>query len=310
MKLAPIAFFAYKRPEHVKRSLESLAQNESAGDSELFIFCDGAKKTEDEEAVALVRQVVKSRKWCGAVHIIEREQNLGLANSIIQGVSEIVNIYGKIIVLEDDMITSRYFLNFINNALDLYEKEEKVACVSGFCNPISIKNSYFIRGAEMWGWGTWKRAWAIFEPDASKLLKELKSQKLIYRFEMNGTVASTQILRDQIDGIVSSWGARWCASVFLAGKLNLYPPKTLIKNIGRDGSGTHEEIAKFEEPDVYNEPVYLSKIEVKESELAFHLLVDYFYKKRGRSFIVKQWANKFLPKACRVLLKKTLRRFL
>ena len=287
-------FFCYKRPEHTRRSLESLAQNELAEASELFIFCDGAKKSEDLKAVTQVRRVVKDRQWCGQVHIIEREQNFGLADSIIQGVTEIINIHGKIIVLEDDMITSRYFLNFVNDALDLYEKEEKIACVSGFCHPIPINDTYFIRGAEIWGWGTWKRAWDLFEPDAGKLFQELKSQNLTHRFDMDGTFPCTRILRDQMDGKINSWGIHWYASVFLAGKLHLYPPQSLIKNIGRDGSGTHKEFFTAQEPDVYNRPIHLSKIDIEESECARHLLINYFHKERGIKFIMIKILESFL----------------
>jgi len=99
MKYAPIAFFAYKRPEHTKKSLESLFQNEGAESSELFIFCDGAKGSEDQEEVNQVREVVKSKQWCAVTHIIEREKNLGLANSVIQGVTDLCNRYGRVIVI-------------------------------------------------------------------------------------------------------------------------------------------------------------------------------------------------------------------
>ena len=310
MQVSPIALFVYNRPEHTRQTVHVLQDNHLAGECELFIFSDAPKDGAAEEKVSMVREYLKTVKGFRKITVIKRDRNLGLSRSIITGVTELIAQYGSVIVLEDDMLTSRYFLDFINNALDLYKEEEGVASVSGFCYPIPVKSTYFIKGAEMWGWGTWKRAWDLFEPDANKLLKELKSRKLTYRFDMNGTVACAQTLKDQIDGIVSSWGIRWCASAFLAGKLNLYPPKTLIKNIGRDGSGTHVGISKLEEPDLDNEPIYFSKIDVKESEFALRLLVDYFYKKRGRSFMIRQLANKLLPKNVRVFIKKIARKFL
>ncbi len=125
METSPIAFFTYKRPEHTRQSLESLTQNEGAEQSELFIFCDGPKRPEDQEGVRQVREVVRSKQWCGNVLIVERESNMGCANSIISGVTEVCEKYGRVIVLEDDLVLSPFFLDYMNKALELYKDNHK-----------------------------------------------------------------------------------------------------------------------------------------------------------------------------------------
>ncbi|HRU00618.1 MAG TPA: glycosyltransferase, partial [Victivallales bacterium] len=195
MKLAPIALFVYNRPWHTRQTVTALQNNELAAESELVVFSDGPKveknkeKTKNnEEKVKEVRDYIKSINGFKTVKIIERTQNLGLANSIISGVTEIVNQYGKIIVLEDDLVTSPHFLRFMNEALDLYEKEEDVISIHGYVYPIpDLPETFFLKGADCWGWATWKRGWDLFEPDGKKLLRELKEKKLLKRFDFNGT---------------------------------------------------------------------------------------------------------------------------
>ena len=277
--LAPIVLFVYNRPWHTRQTLESLRQNILADQSQLIIYSDGVKdnaSTTDLKNIYEVRQIIREKQWCQKVSIIESNKNYGLADSIIKGVTETVNTYGKVIVLEDDMLTSKHFLKFMNDALFLYQDEQEVACVSGFVHPIKFESLFLIRGAEIWGWGTWKRAWDLFEIDSEKLFSELKKRNLTYRFDMNGTVNCTDLLVSQIEGKVSSWGIRWYASAFLANKLHLYPPKTLIKNIGRDGTGTHEGASLLQESEVYEESIDVFKIEVKESKLELQLLINYF----------------------------------
>ena len=287
--LAPIVLFVYNRPWHTRQTLESLRQNILADQSQLIIYSDGVKdnaSTTDLKNIYEVRQIIREKQWCQKVSIIESNNNYGLADSIIKGVTETVNTYGKIIVLEDDMLTSKYFLQFMNDALFLYQDEQEVACVSGYVPPIEAENLFFIRGAEIWGWGTWKRAWDLFEIDSKKLFNQLNNRGLTYRFDMNGTSNCIAILIAQINGKVSSWGIRWYASAFLADKLNLYPPKTLIQNIGRDGTGTHEGASLLEEPEVYEKSIDVLKIEVKESKLELQRLINYFRDENKQSLYI------------------------
>lgn len=250
MLKAPIALFVYKRPQHTEKTLESLSRCEGADESDLFVFCDGPKRTEDEKAVAEVRQVVRGRRWCRKVNIIEREKNMGLANSIIGGVTELCNSFGRVIVLEDDLLTSRYFLDYMNRALDLYEKNERVMQVSGHMFPVNMKpetDAFFLPFTTSWGWATWQRAWSHFDGEMKGYTRLKKDKALKFRFDLDRSYPYFNMLSKQRRGKVDSWAIRWYLSVFMRNGLTLYPSQTLIQNIGFDGSGTHSSIARGRE---------------------------------------------------------------
>lgn len=242
MKLAPIALFVYNRPLHTRQTIEALQKNILASESDLIIFSDGPKDSmESKEGFLAVREYLKTVRGFKNIKIIEREENYGLAKSIIAGVGEVVREYDRIIVLEDDMITSRYFLQYMNGALDLYENDDNVISVHGYTFPVKedLPETYFLKGADCWGWATWKRGWDLFETDGQDLLEKLENNKLTEEFDFSGSYPYTQMLRDQISGKNNSWAIRWYASAFLKNKLTLYPGKSLIYNTGLDGSGTH-----------------------------------------------------------------------
>ena len=177
--LAPIVLFIYNRPWHTQQTVETLQKNELANESELFIYSDAAKNEQASESVNAVREYIKTINGFKEITIILRDKNWGLADSIIDGVTKIVNEYGRIIVLEDDLVTSPYFLKFMNEGLTMYENEDKVASIHGYIYPIdNLPNTFFIKGADCWGWATWKRAWDVFEPNGQKILDELKSSGL------------------------------------------------------------------------------------------------------------------------------------
>ena len=261
-KYAPIVLFVYNRPDHTRQTLDALTANYLASDSDLFIYSDAPKNQQGLESVQAVRSLIKETQGFKSVTVIEREKNWGLANSIIDGVTNIVNQYGKVIVLEDDMITSPYFLTYMNDSLNLYENNDRVASIHGYIYPVSKKlpDYFFLRGTDCWGWATWKRGWDIFNSDAQFLLDEIKRQKLEKLFNFNNSYDYTGMLKAQIEGKVSSWAIRWYASAFLANKYTLYPGTSFVKNIGIDGSGTHcggdTDTYRVEFPDVYK-PVSL-----------------------------------------------------
>jgi GT2 family glycosyltransferase len=178
MELAPVALFTYNRPDHTKRTIESLLNNELADKTDIFIFCDAAKKTEDKNKVDEVRSFLRTINGFKNIEIIERTANLGLAKSIISGVTDVINKFGKIIVLEDDMITSRYFLSYMNKALNIYDIETDVISIHGYVYPVKnrLPETFFLKGADCWGWATWKRGWDLFEADGKKLLRKLKER--------------------------------------------------------------------------------------------------------------------------------------
>lgn len=278
MEIAPIALFAYNRLWHVQQTVEALQKNELAESSELFMFSDGPKSEADKEKVLAVRKYIKTISGFKSVNIIEREQNLGLANSIITGVTEIVNRYGRIIVLEDDMISSPYFLRFMNEALEFYADEEKVASIHGYIYPVKaqLPETFFLRGADCWGWATWKRGWDLFEHDGKKLYDEIKVKKLEKEFNFDGSFNFMQILKDHIDKKNDSWAIRWYASAFIKNKLTLYPGVSLVNNIGHDGSGIHSVPDGRLNVRLSNRPLKIGNILIQENSVAKKIIIDYF----------------------------------
>lgn len=265
MNLAPIVLFVYKRPWHVKETIENLKKNELASQSELYIYSDNAKNEDARKSVDKVREYIKTINGFSKVTIIKREKNWGLANSIIDGVTKIVNEYGKIIVIEDDLVTSPYFLTFMNEALEFYKNEGKVASIHGYIYPIDgLPDTFFIKGADCWGWATWKDKWAIFDSDGQKLLDELINRQLENEADFNGSYGYTQMLKDQIKGKNNSWAVRWYFSAFLKDMLTLYPGQSYVQNIGHGCDGTH----CTSETDVYtvrlNNKYQLNKLKIKE----------------------------------------------
>ena len=270
MTLAPVALFTYNRLWHTQQIVEALQYNELAIDSELFVFSDGPKTEADREKVAAVREYLATITGFGKVSVIHRNRNFGLAQSIITGVTEIVNRHGRIIVLEDDMVTSPGFLRFMNEALELYEVEERVISIHGYLYPVrtELPETFFLKGADCWGWATWKRGWEMFEPDGQKLLGELRARDLTHPFDFDGSYPYTKLLANQVRSKTDSWAIRWYASAFLRDKLTLYPGKSLVQNIGNDSSGTHCETRDEYDVELGEVAVPLSRIAIEADPAA------------------------------------------
>ncbi|MBI4995400.1 MAG: glycosyltransferase [Rhodocyclales bacterium] len=241
-KCAPVALFVCNRPEHTRRTVEALAANREASATELFVFSDAAKSAAAAAAVNEVRAYVRGITGFARVSLIERETNLGLARSIIEGVSRLCEDYGRVIVLEDDLVTSPHFLAFMNRALDLWQDEARIMSVCGYMYPVDLPEgdqSFLLPVAHSWGWATWRDRWAEFDADGAGLLARLRTSGRMDQFDAFGPHSYTKMLTDQIAGRNDSWFIRWLASGFLAGKLSLYPRQSLVRNIGIDGSGVH-----------------------------------------------------------------------
>lgn len=286
--LAPIALFCYRRLGVLERVVEALKNNELALQSDLIVFADGYKNDEDKKGVKEVREYIKTLSGFKSIKIIESSKNKGLANSIIDGVTKVVNEYGKIIVVEDDILTSPYFLNYMNDALVMYERDEDVACISAYTYPIKTdKQSFFIKGADCWGWATWKRGWECFEVSGQKLFDELNHKNLSYECDFDGSYPYTQMLKDQIDGKNDSWAIRWYISCFLKNKLCLYLGKPVATNIGFGVKGATHCVAELPQHDMYIYRLDLQKIQVKEDMEARKLfelsLRENFTAKKTRS---------------------------
>lgn len=298
MTLAPILLFVYNRPLHVRRSIESLLANELAKDSELYIFSDAAKDETAQPNVNEVRQFIHSIKGFKEIHYVERTENWGLARNIIDGVTTLVNQYGRVIVLEDDLIVAPYFLQFMNDALETYKDEENVCHIQAcdFTKDPILPDTFLIKWTGSWGWATWKRAWKLFNRNGQELLDELIRRKLTYRFDFNGKYGYTRMLRNQIKGKNNSWAIRWNASLFLADKLSLNVGKSLIQNEGFDGSGTNCGSGNLYDSDLWTKPLPVVKIQpIVENEAARQAFSNYYAR-----------TNSFFAKAIR-RIKRTLK---
>lgn len=307
MTYSPIILFIYNRPDHTLHALEALSANTLAQESDLFIFADGPKENatpEQLEKIRQTREVSRSKKWCKTVTVIESEKNKGLAASIISGVTEIVNKYGKVIVLEDDLVTSPYFLQYMNDALIVYENEPKVACVHGYVEPHKkqLPETFFIKGADCWGWATWKRAWNFFNPNGQELLDEIHKRHCEKHFNFDNSYNYTGMLEAQIAGRNNSWAIRWLASAYLNDMYCLYPGESLVKNTGFDGSGTHCSYSKFIQGELSNKPVNVVYQEPKECKAAWNAYKKIFtYRNRGNRNFIQYVFYRILRKSRNVL---------
>ena len=278
-KLAPIVLFVYNRPWHTERTINALKLNSLASDSDLFIFSDGPKNEENKNSVEEVRKYLKTINGFKSINIVERKENIGLGTSVILGVTEIVEKFGFVIVLEDDLIVSPFFLEYMNRALIMYKNYKEVGSINSFFYPVKGKlpESFFARIPDSCGWGTWSDRWLLLNHDPAYLYKEIKRRKMVRKFNIDGTYPFFQMLKGQIKGLNSSWAIRWYSSLFLADKVNLYYGKNLVKNIGWDGSGTHCGGVELFKSDFYVENIdNLKFIQPTETISVINLLKKYF----------------------------------
>ena len=282
-KLAPIALFVYNRPDHTRRTLSYLQKNILADESRLFIFADAAKTPADQAKVDEVQQVIADVSGFKSVKIIARQQNLGLANSIIAGVTKLVNEYGRVIVFEDDLLSSPYTLEYFNEALDRYQHEEKLMHIGAYMYDLKDKTlpqTFLFRAATSWGWATWDRAWKYFEPDIDTLMVQFDREK-ISRFSREGTMNFWKPMRGFKAGKNNSWAIRWYASIFLKGGLTLNPSQSLVHNIGNDGSGTHSNNEHMYSVQVAREPVKYFPDVLQEDTKAYAAIKHFLKHRKG-----------------------------
>lgn len=268
---AQVALFAYMRPGHLAATISSLASDPLAYQTHLTVFCDAAKNPEHQAGVNAVRRFVATIQGFASVTVVERDYNFGLAASIIEGVTRIVTKFGRVIVLEDDLIVSPHFLTYMNEGLDRFANDDRVISIHGYVYPVQqeLPDAFFLRGADCWGWATWRRGWSQFNPDGQSLLDELKRRNLINLFDFNGAYGYSKMLEGYIKGANDSWAIRWYASAFLADKLTLHPGRSLVHNIGNDNSGTHCGSSSAFDSVLSSTPINLAGLEVKSSELGF-----------------------------------------
>ena len=252
--------------------------------SVVYIFSDCWKNDYDKKEVLRVRQYIGKISGFKKIFIILRPKNFGLSKNIINGINFVLKINKKIIVLEDDLKLSKHFLTYMNDALKTYNCEKKVASISGWSFPITFKpdskNYFFIKGADCWGWGTWKRAWKKFNPDAKKLLFKIKNKNLVGLFNLNNSFDYLKMLQDQIDKKNNSWAIRWYASTFLENMYTLYPKISFVQNMGTN-YGTHSKFDLLNMGNVIIKSNYkpIIKDNVKEDEYEKIQIINFFKKK-------------------------------
>lgn len=293
----PILLFVYNRPDHLKRLVKSLLKNSEAAESPLIVYSDAARTDAAGPDVTKVRSYVHSLSGFASVEVIERDENYGLARNIIDGVATQIHRYGRVIVLEDDLVVAPYFLRFMNEALELYKDELRVGHIQAcdFTHDPALPDTFLIKWTGSWGWATWERAWRHFNPDGASLLRELEAKKLTRRFDFDGAYRFTRMLRRQIAGKNNSWAIRWNASLFLADILSLNVGRSLVQNIGFDGSGTNCGGGGLYDSTLCLEPLPVTLISpIEENEEARRCYARYYHR-----------TNNFWAKALR-RIKRTL----
>jgi len=291
--LAPISLFCYTRLDHLRMTVDSLVKSSLAKDSDLVVYVDAAKTPDLMDSVAHVSAYTETISGFKSVSIRKRNVNYGLSKSIIQGVAEVLREREKIIVLEDDLVLSPFFLEYMNEALERYSNDNRVVSIHGYIYPTThqLPEAFFLRGADCWGWGTWKRAWDCFNPNGEALLEQLKRRNLTKLFDFDGTYPYTKMLEDQILGRNDSWAIRWYASAFLANGLTLYPGRNLVRNIGTDNSGTHCEATNQYDVDLSSKRIQQNDLEVIESKSGREAFKAFF--QSNKRTVLERLINKF-----------------
>ncbi len=292
--LAPVVVFAYNRYEKTKKCLESLLSNgELCKQTDLYVFVDGPKNENNQEQVAKVRELVRTWEGQGIFQqyrVTCREHNVGLANNVISGVTEIISKYERVIVLEDDLIVSSRFLDYMNRTLDYYEKESDIWSIAGYTPDLKAlkrynKDVWLGYRASSWGWATWADRWNTVDWNMSDYQEFLADENRKKQF-LRGGADMLSMLQKQMDGYLDSWAIRWCYAQSKQDKLTVFPSVSYVLNDGHDGSGTHsgnksiKEAKYLNEKDANLEPV---EIDCKLTREYYMLLADTFWRKVKRN---------------------------
>lgn len=301
--LAPILLFTYCRLANTKETVEHLKKNPEAIHSDLIIYSDAPKNDSAKGGVLATRKYIHTITGFKSITIIERDKNLGLAKSIVDGVTSIVTKYGKVIVLEDDLTVSPFFLKYMNEGLKRYADREDVVSIHGYIYPVKKKlpEAILIKGADCWGWATWKRGWDLFNFDAKQLYDRILESRREREFNFNNSYPYMDMLKSQIDGSAGSWAICWYASAFLLNKYTLYPGQSLVQLNDIEGGGaTHGSTPKE----------YL--VNVKEGPIQWNLVDDVGESMDGRKAFEKFFKSLrtwryYIPNGLKSLIKSIVK---
>ncbi len=286
---APIVMFTYCRLANTKETVEHLLLNEEAKYTDLIIYSDAPKNENAEEGVKKTREFIHSITGFKSLTVIEREKNMGLANSIVDGVTSVVNKYGRVIVLEDDLSVTPYFLKYMNEGLERYKDREDIISIHGYIYPIKKKlpEAILIKGADCWGWATWKRGWDLFSFDAKGLYEQIKDTHREKEFDFNYSYPYMDMLKRQIDGSAGSWAVCWYASAFLKNKYTLYPGQSLVQLNDVVGVGsTHGSTPVSFLANLKQGPINWSLVEDVKESIEGRLAIESFFNS------IKSWKKK------------------
>lgn len=304
-----LAVFAYKRPDHLRQTLAALADNHGIDDWDVYFFLDGPRSAQDEQAVQQVRAVVEASSFFPRCTIQAEISNRGLYSAITSGVSYVLSRHESIVVLEEDIVTASSFLDYMRMGLETYRDEAGVGSIHGFLPPFkenALPETFFLRGADCWGWATWRDRWSCFRADASAMLREIETRKLSHHFNLLGNYAYTDLLAARASGQSGSWAICWHASCYLAGLHTLYPGRSLVENIGLDNSGEHCQPSPMMASTAASQPIRVRKIEVKELPWVHEKYSEYFSSTRRHSHKLQR-VVKLLDDKTRSVSRRALR---
>ena len=289
-----IALFAYSRADHLRTTLSALSLNAEASLLDLLIFLDGPRGSLDISACAEVAKVCNEPWAFKKVTVIQRKVNFGLYNSLTIGIGETLEIYNSVIVIEDDLFSSPYLLRYFLDALSIYQDHTEVASIHGYTPPVRsvFPETFFLRGADCWGWATWRDRWKLFRHDAAEMAEEIRRRGLVYEFNLKRNYDYLGMLDARAAGLNNSWAICWHASCFLENKLTLYPGQSLVRNIGLDGSGEHCGPSELMESQALNSPLSVTKIAIEVNPRVFsnyckHFAIRWFIIHRIKALVVK-----------------------
>lgn len=295
MKLAPIVLFVYNRPWHTKQTIEALQKNELATESELIIFSDGPKNVEQKDNVRNVREFLSTIGGFKKVDIIESRINRGLADSIITGVTEICNNHNKVIVLEDDNVSSPSFLSYMNNALNFYENDSRVMHITSFMCPHNktLPETFFYKVPHCsGGWATWQRAWVHFNSDTKFLFDYFDKRNLWKQFNKFGGNYLEYQIRANLSGELKTWFIKWHASVMIQNGYTLYPSNSLVQNIGFDNTGEHCGVTNKFNISILKESVTIRPIKFRESKKAGKIFKEFYNTQSNKNNLFRRILRK------------------
>jgi hypothetical protein len=295
---APVVVFAFNRPAHLKKLLDSLAINRYADATSVVVYVDGPRNDLDRGRQLEIFELLEGQFNFKSLSIVISAENKGLAKSIRFGVSQMLVDSSRVIVLEDDLLLSPSFLEFMNRGLEIYETCNEVASIHGFQYPIAsdFREPIFFRGADCWGWATWRDRWNLVSFDSQMLLEQIQSSGLIDEFNLSGNMDFYGMLQKQATSEVDSWAICWHASMFVQNKLTLFPPESLVQNNGNDGSGVHSGVNNFFETNLADLSEWEFPVDIEESDVFKNLLGEFYRKSLGKKSLAYRISRKLRNK--------------